>query len=122
MNSTGRGRMESRCAGVEKLAQLPVPNKNPKITNPRITRILMVVSVFWIFATLATPKQLRIVNAAMSSEASNCGAPNFSENAAEPMVSALDGSNCLGKKKPTQLAKTSAAVAIGAENPAKNET
>src|SRR5436853_4234704 len=98
MNSTGSARVESRCAGVEKLDQLPLPIRNPKKTSETITRILTAVSVFWILATLATPKQLRIVKLAMRAEASNWGAPSLSENAAEPIVSVCDGSNCAGKK------------------------
>jgi len=84
----------------KKWLQLPLPAANPSSTKPAITISLVEVSTFCTFAARPTPKQFRMVKAAISPHAASWPPPRRSENAPEPATSVALACFRLGKKYP----------------------
>ena len=101
MNCTGIESVDVRTAGCEKWLQSPDPARKPKMTNETMTTSFVPVSTFWTLAVRPTPKQFRIVKAAIKAEASNCAPPSRSEKAPEPIVNCALACLKAGRKYPT---------------------
>ena len=83
MNWVGRATVEVRTACSEKCFQSPVPTAKPMTTKPTITTSLVVVRTFCTLAVRPTPRQFRMVNAAINADAvSLSGAEVQGESAA----------------------------------------
>ena len=100
MNCAGKLTVEVRTACSEKWLQLPLPAAKPSSTKAAITISLVDVSTFCTMAARPTPKQFRMVNAAINPQAASWPPPRRSENAPEPTTSVALACLRLGKKYP----------------------
>src|SRR3954451_25242444 len=90
--------VDVRSAGSEKWLQLPAPNPNPSTRNETSTISLVEVRTFCTLAARPMPKQFKVVNAAMSRDATSCPGPNRNEKSPEPITTGALASFSAGKK------------------------
>src|SRR5579862_5092922 len=84
-----------RCAGMEKLCEVPVPMRNPNAMNETMTRSFVAVRKFCTRDVALTPTQFRMVKIATREQATVCAPPILRAQPPEPKTKA--GFDCFSE-------------------------